>query len=63
MTWEKGEELPPDVIHEFEHGNEMIVMDNIASKMGQTMHTLVVGQKHAQLPSRQTRPVIQGNTG
>lgn len=59
MTWEKEDDLPPDVINEFEHGNETVILDSTTSMMGQTVHTLVVNQKHAQILSLHARPVTQ----
>ena len=63
VTWEKKEDVPPRVIEEFERGNNTVVIDSTAAKMGQTMHTFVIGQKHPQTPSCHSRPVTEGNTG
>ncbi len=63
MTWEKAENIPSEVILEFELGNEGATSDNTTPKMGQTMHTLTVNQRQRQHPRTGLRPIIQNNTG
>ena len=62
MTWEKAEDIPSEVILEYECGNKAVVTDSTVSKMGQTAHTLTVNQRCVQ-PRNQPRPVIIGNKG
>ena len=63
MTWEKEDSIPTEVIQEFERGNKAVVTDSTVSRMGQTMHTLAVSQRHTQPHKDDTRPIILGNTG
>lgn len=64
VTWEKAEDLPSQVIREFEQGDKAVVSDYTMSKMGQTVHTLAVDQRQRQPETtNHPRPVIQSNTG
>lgn len=64
MTWEKAENVPPDVIQEYEQGNSAVVMDCTEEKMGQTTHTFTIGSgQQTGGPKTNTRPVVHDNTG
>lgn len=65
MTWEKADNLPVQIIEEFEHGrgDRTFIKDTKECKMGQTVHTLVVQEQTQPFPAKCIRAVISGNTG
>ena len=68
VTWEKSENLPPQVIDEFEHGGKTCVEDHTSSRMGQIGHTITTSttQTYGNVASSReaaTRPVLLSNTG
>ena len=65
VTWEPAENIPREIIDEFERGISTLVSEQITSSgLGQDMHTLMVEQSHStsSVPSS-ARTVISGNEG
>lgn len=63
MTWEPAQNIPSQIVQEYEQGLATCITDDITSTgIGQTVHTLsVAASSSATTPAR--RPVIQESDG